>query len=130
LDIFATLAAVTNSKLPEDRVFDGVNLIPYVRGEFPDQKPHNALYWRSMHHKAIRKGPWKLIRDDLGNSTALYNLDADKAELKNLADECPETVKILLKEFEIWEKGLIKPNWPRVLDYKIVDGAAEYYFPL
>jgi arylsulfatase A-like enzyme len=130
LDIFATLAAVTNSKLPEDRVFDGVNLIPYVRGEFPDQKPHNALYWRSMHHKAIRKGPWKLIRDDLGNSTALYNLDADKAELKNLADECPETVKMLFKEFEIWEKGLIKPNWPRVLDYKIVDGAAEYYFPL
>jgi len=130
LDIFASLAAITEARLPEDRVFDGVNLIPFVRGEFGDNKPHDALYWRSMHHKAIRKGPWKLIRDDLGNSTALYNLDNDKAESKNLALECSETVQMLLKDFEIWEKGLIKPNWPRVLDYKIEDGDAVYYFPL
>lgn len=130
LDIFASLAAVTEARLPEDRVFDGVNLFPFVRGEFGDNKPHDALYWRSMHHKAIRKGPWKLIRDDLGNSTALYNLDNDKPESKNLALECSETVQMLLKEFEIWEKGLIQSNWPRVLDYKIEDGDAVYYFPL
>lgn len=130
LDIFTTVSSIANITLPEDREFDGVNLLPYLNGSQSDFKPHEALFWRSMHHKAIRKGPWKLIRDDKGNSTALYNLNLDKSELKNIAKECPETVTMLLKEFEIWEKGLVRPNWPRVMDFKIEDGDAVYYFPL
>jgi arylsulfatase A-like enzyme len=83
-----------------------------------------------MHHKAIRKDNWKLIWDDLGNSTALYKLDTDKSEKVNLAKTYPEIVKSLKAQFENWEKSLIQPNWPRVMDFKIEDGDAVYYFPL
>jgi hypothetical protein len=31
-----------------DRVIDGVDLVPYVRGE-RDGVPHRTLFWRSGH---------------------------------------------------------------------------------
>jgi arylsulfatase A-like enzyme len=130
LDIFNTVCKVAAVELPADRDFDGVNLMPFITSQDETKKPHEVLYWRSMHHKAIRKDNWKLIWDDLGNSTALYKLDTDKSEKVNLAKTYPEIVKSLKAQFENWEKSLIQPNWPRVMDFKIEDGDAVYYFPL
>jgi arylsulfatase A-like enzyme len=130
LDIFATICKVAAVDLPKDRVFDGADLMPFLSTDNNNSKPHQALYWRSMHHKAIRKGSWKLIRDELGNSTALYNMDHDKTEKHNLANSQSDIVKDLMSGLENWEKGLMNPNWPRVMDFKIEDGDAVYYFPL
>lgn len=130
LDIFTTITSITKAKLPEDRQYDGVNLLPYLSGTFKGSRPHETLYWRSMNHKAVRKGPWKLIYDERSGSKALYNLIADKSESKNLAAECKETVKMLLDELSYWEKDLMNPLWPRIMDFKMVDGEEVYYFPL
>ena len=131
LDIFATITNVSGVKLSADRNFDGVNLMPYLQNSAQRGKqPHEFLFWRSMQHKAIRKDNWKLIWDDLGNSTALYNLASDKSEKINLAASKTDIVKMLKKEFEHWEKELMQPNWPRVMDFKIEDNDAVYYFPL
>jgi arylsulfatase A-like enzyme len=130
LDIFSTVCHAADVALPEDRDFDGINLLPFLTNEKETKKPHEVLYWRSMHHKAIRKANWKLIWDDLGNGIALYKLDTDKSEKVNLAKTNPDLVKSLKAAFENWEKSLIQPNWPRVMDFKIEDGDAVYYFPL
>lgn len=131
LDIFATSTALAQVKLPEDREFDGVNLMPYLLDSaYQNKTPHEALFWRSEYHKAIRKGDWKLIQDDLAQRTVLYNLAKDKRELKNVAAENPAVVKFLQTDFQAWEKKLIPSNWPRVMDYEIHDGQAVYYFPL
>jgi arylsulfatase A-like enzyme len=129
LDIFATICKAGAVKLPSDRVYDGVNLIPFIH-ENSDMIPHPALFWRSMHHKAIRKDNWKLIWDDLGKGMALYNISTDKSEKVNLAKTNADIVSMLKSDFENWEKQLIQSNWPRVMDFKIEDGDAVYYFPL
>jgi arylsulfatase A-like enzyme len=129
LDIFATICNAAAVKLPSDRNYDGVNLIPFIH-QNSYMMPHPALYWRSMHHKAIRKDKWKLIWDDLGKGIALYNLEVDKSEKNNLAAAQSDIVKSLLSDFDNWDRAMIQPNWPRVMDFKIEDGDAVYYFPL
>ena len=131
LDIFATATALAKVQVPQDRVFDGVNLIPYLLdSNYQNLAPHPSLYWRSEYHKAIRQGSWKMIQDDLANQTVLYNMQQDKSEQNNLASKHPEVVQKLEKAFQTWEKDMIPSNWPRVMDYEIHDGQAVYYFPL
>lgn len=131
LDIFATTTQVAQVQLPEDREFDGVNLMPYLLDTaYQNQVPHPALYWRSEYHKAIRKGEWKLIQDDLANQTVLYHIPTDKEETNNQAAQHPAVVKSLQQDLQNWEKQLMNPRWPRVMDYEIQAGEAVYYFPL
>ena len=131
LDIFATTTALAQVKLPEDRDFDGVNLMPYLLdSNYIHQTPHDALFWRSEYHKAVRKGDWKLIQDDLSKRTILYHIKTDKNEQHNVASDNPEIVKGLQADFQKWEEKLINPKWPRVMDYEIHEGEAVYYFPL
>lgn len=52
LDIFATAAALSNVQLDERRFYDGVNLIPYLKGE-KISRPHNTLFWRIDKRSAI-----------------------------------------------------------------------------
>src|SRR5205085_5058147 len=44
LDIFSTIAAATNTPLPADRRYDGVNLFTYLTNN--TAAPHETLYWR------------------------------------------------------------------------------------
>ena len=60
LDIFATAASLSNAQLDERKVYDGVNLIPYLKGE-KNSRPHDTLFWRIDKHSAIRVGDWKLL---------------------------------------------------------------------
>ena len=59
LDIFNTIATATNTKIPKDRIYDGVDLLPYVLDESKLEGPHDVLYWRTDHLWAIRKGIYK-----------------------------------------------------------------------
>lgn len=45
LDIFATAIAAAGIRLPADKQFDGVNLVPYVKGDKKND-PHPVLFWR------------------------------------------------------------------------------------
>jgi arylsulfatase A-like enzyme len=42
LDIFSTAAAAADTAVPSDRIIDGVNLLPYLRGEAAG-RPHQSL---------------------------------------------------------------------------------------
>jgi arylsulfatase A-like enzyme len=111
VDIFATAAAISGSKLPNDRLYDGVNLIPHLIGK-DSANIHQVLFWRSGYNKAIRKGEWKLVLNLKDNITALYHLKVDKSETTNLASKLPIKVQELKTDLETWEKGLVKPLWP------------------
>jgi arylsulfatase A-like enzyme len=126
LDIFATVAAAIGIDLPTDRVYDGVDLVPYANGK--KAEAHKALYWRSDFNKAIRKDEWKLIINDFDKTTELYNIKEDSTEQINLADKKPQVVKSLLKEIDEWESGLVKPLWPRVVNYEYEDEKGMHTF--
>lgn len=58
------------------------------------------LFW---NNKAVRDGPWKLIRQGKGGpELGLYHLGNDLAERHNLADQHPDRVSELLRAMEAW----------------------------
>jgi len=61
IDILPTLAAITNSALPEKKI-DGVNILPLLMGD-ENANPRESFlyYYRKNSLEAVRKGDWKLI---------------------------------------------------------------------
>lgn len=130
LDVVATVASAVGLPLPEDRVYDGVDLLPFVRGE-KTGAPHEALFWRADYTSAIRKGPLKLIRDRQSNVTALFDLASDPGETKDLSASRPSDVEALLKDLDAWNSQCAAPLWPAVMDYRFVaNDGREYWYPL
>ncbi len=127
LDIFTTSALAAGCPLPTDREYDGLDLMPFLTGA-KEGPPHNALYWRSVFNRAIRQGPWKLIRDNRANLTMLYNLETDKEEKINRAEEHPETVRRLERMIREWEEGLQEPLWPNLMNFKVEVDGETYFF--
>ncbi len=127
LDIFGTVAGTLGIKLPEDRVFDGVNLLPFVNEEIKSD-PHEAIFWRAEYNKIIRKGDWKLIINDLSGYELLYDLKSDKNEQHNVIESYPEAVKELKTTYSVWNDTLEDPLWPMIMDYQYVIDGEVYTF--
>lgn len=86
---------------------DGVDLIPYLRGENDDQ-PHEALYWKIETRAAIRQGDWKLLRF-FDRPAELFNVVEDPAEQHNLAADNAERVQAMFEKLFAWEVQLERP---------------------
>jgi arylsulfatase A-like enzyme len=128
LDIFATVAAVANTPLPQDRIYDGINLMPCLSGS--NECPHSVFYWRSGYSKAICKGNWKLYINEKSKKRFLFDLEHDIGEKNDLSSGMPQKVIELTRELEIWEqKETIKASWPSAADLLIEVDGEEYYFP-
>jgi arylsulfatase A-like enzyme len=106
LDVAATAAALAS--LPVKRGdFDGVNLLPYLKGDIRTP-PHDALYWRWAAQSAIREGNWKLLRG--GEREYLYDLGTDLEERHNLAAQHPEIASRLRAKLTAWSAELNPPG--------------------
>ena len=127
LDIFSTISDILHIKLPSDRTYDGVNLIPYVNGN-NSNIPHEALFWRSDYNKAIRIAEWKLIVHEKMNEKLLFNMASDKIESKNVAAQFPAIIKSLEDKLYLWEKQMAKPLWPHLIHYNYEDKDGKYYY--
>jgi arylsulfatase B len=113
LDVFATASAAAAAPIRRERPMDGVNLIPYLRGQ-ADGKPHDVLFWRLQRKAALRSGDWKLVRNPRGGSDAnwqLYNLAQDIGEARDLADQMPERRTSLVAAWERMNAQMIEPIW-------------------
>lgn len=122
LDILPTVLAATGGEYSHKKKLDGVNLLPYLKGE-NKEPPHDALFWRFGAQMAIRMGDWKLTKapgDDIkfnrsdlpsAEGSHLFNLKDDIGESKNLASANPEKVKALTEAWNQWNKELVKPSW-------------------
>ena len=65
LDIFPTAVAAAGGKLPADRAYDGVDLLPFLMSKLSDP-PNPTLYWRAGPNFAIRDGEWKMMLTNNG----------------------------------------------------------------
>ena len=114
-----TALAAAGVKTQPEWKLDGVDLLPFLRGEAKGV-PHDTLYWRFGPQMAIRHGDWKVVRYD---STAdgeagrqvtpleLYNLAEDIGESQDLAEAQPEKLKELRAEWDKWNAELVSPLW-------------------
>ncbi len=117
-DIFATAAAVAGVPVPRDRIIDGANLLPFVRGQ-AQGVPHRELFWRSGDYRVVRQGDWKLQVTNLPQQDWLYNLADDPGERNNLAASQGAKVaelKALLNQFNAQQA---KPLWPSLAEAPI-----------
>ena len=64
---------------------------------------HEALFWEHEGNRAVRQGKWKLVSRHPGN-WELYDLEADRTELHDLAGANPEKVKELAAMYDAWAK--------------------------
>ena len=114
MDVFPTSVAAGGGSLPKDRIYDGVNLLPYVVGTNKGD-PHDALMWRRRPLVSIRKGDWKLWESAgpvFGRYKMLFNLKTDLNESANVADKHPDKVRELEGDIALWSKDLQDPKWP------------------
>ena len=118
-DIFATSAALAGVQPPADRVIDGVNLIPFARGEQVG-RPHEQMFWRSGAYQVARSGDWKLQVNETQDKVWLFNLQDDPTEQHNLVDAEPARVKELLAQLAEFNSQQKAPLWPSLVEAPIL----------
>lgn len=128
LDIFSTIAAASGTALPADRIYDGVNLLPYLTQD--SAFPHDIFFWRNGYSKAFRKGNWKLYVNEKNKVTYLFDLSADREEMHDLSKSQPAKLKELIAALKDWEeKNTITPLWPSAADVLIEVNGKWFRFP-
>lgn len=115
IDLLATCADLGGAKYPTEckgnpiTPTPGVSLRPAFEGKaLARQEP---LFWEHEGNRAVRDGQWKLVSRRPG-AWELYDLEADRTELHNLAASQPAKVKELIAQYEQWSKrcGVIPWN--------------------
>lgn len=105
-DYFPTIVASLGIKLPSDRIYDGVNLLPFVTGEQTERKKPLGFLNKDGKESAWMEERYKLISHKKG--LELYDLVEDPRESKNLSTEKPETAKRMEIELAKWKDGVMK----------------------
>ena len=90
-DILPTVAELAGAPVPIE--INGISIVPtLLRNEALPERP---FYWE-FHERgfgqAVRKGSWKAVRLGTGGRTELYDLLADIAEARDVADKHPDAV--------------------------------------
>jgi len=133
IDVLPTLAEITGTQLSGNKI-DGKSILELMKAKPGAKSPHEALYYFWNNHlQAVRSGKWKLHFPHGYNSlngrqggakgkpvnyevlftdTALYNLENDIGETKDLSHGKPEIVKQLIEYAEMIRKDIGDKNLP------------------
>lgn len=111
MDLLPTFAKLAGAEVPTDRVIDGKDISAVLMKH--EKSPHEVFFYHKVNElQAVRSGKWKLhIAITTGNKrkrrkAALFNLETDIGEKKNLISENPDVVKRLLALVAVFKKEL------------------------
>lgn len=113
-DFFTTIAAA--AKIPAPKHVDGVDLVPYLRGEKKGD-PHEYVFWlnndpndsKHRHLVAARWKQWRLYRKKESDPWQLFDLVKDPREEKNVAKKFPNVVSKVDKQYTQWKATHVAP---------------------
>lgn len=122
LDLFPTLAHLAGAALPADRVHDGRDISPLLRGATQPMESRPLFHYFGVQLQAVRQGDWKLFipidaypnprpkslwfdhqpqlferQHRLWPKPVLYNLREDIGETRDVAAAHPEIVERLTR---------------------------------
>jgi len=101
LDLTPTFIEAAGGKISPSET-DGVSLLPLFNGEVLAER---NLYWSFWRQRAIRRGPWKLLR--LGpDKTWLFNLEEDAPESIDRSADYPALTQSLSEKLDQWLQSL------------------------
>ena len=83
----------------------GVSLAPALNEDV--DIPRNSIFFHHIGHRAIRMGKWKAVAVNHGK-WELYDMEADRSELNNLALRYPEKVRRMRAEWESLNETFIR----------------------
>ena len=135
-DIFSTIASAANVQMPMDRKIDGVDLMPYIKGE-KITNPHQTLFWRSGNHQAVLHENWKYLISKKEGTKWLFDTDQDPLERNNLININPEKTSQIENLLAMFNSEQANPLYPSstelpVLidkyDGQVIEDADEYIY--
>ncbi len=107
VDLLATCLDVAGVEYPAEynghkiTPTEGISLAPIFRTG--TRKGHDVLYWEHEGNRAVRQGKWKLV-SRFPDRWELYDIEADRTELNNVAQKHPEKVSELAGLYDAWAK--------------------------
>jgi arylsulfatase A-like enzyme len=112
-DVLPTVCGAAGVEVPRDRTIDGRDMLPVAVSRA--KSPHDAVFWSQGGQLAVRRGPWKLVRNGrtydppngnqpLTGDDALWlsNVVEDPGESKNLRHAKPNVADELQTLAEQW----------------------------
>jgi arylsulfatase len=108
VDLVATACALAGA---DASGLDGVDLSACWRADAPPSRTV-PLCWEHEGHAAVRDGRWKLVRASCGEPWELYDIDADRIEMCDLAAAEPGVVAGLTAAWERWAARCGVRPWP------------------
>jgi len=100
-DFMATCVDLAGAEYPSAMPpCEGTSMVPLI--ERSQTAIHvDPIYWEHEGNAAVRWGNWKLVRE-YQKPWELYDIEADRTELKNLADAHPDQRDTMVKLWETW----------------------------
>lgn len=109
MDIYPTAAAAAEVSSDIGKPLDGVNLLPYAKGEATGD-PHEILFWHRSVEDAVRFGDFKLVGHE-AHGWRLYDLENDIGEEFDLSEQEPGLVADLIARLNDWKQAHTEPQW-------------------
>ena len=116
IDLMATCIDLSGATYPKE--FNGHDLYPVEgRSLVPafDRKPiarDEPIFWEHEGNRAMREGKWKLVAKNPGGKWELYDMEADRTEMHDLAKELPDKLDEMKARWETWAKRTKALPWP------------------
>ncbi|HOB72891.1 MAG TPA: arylsulfatase [Phycisphaerae bacterium] len=114
IDIMATCVELAGAAYParrgeyDVRPMEGVSLVPTFAG---GQIQREALYWEHEGNRAIRMGRWKLVAKGPAGKWELYDMEADRTEMNDLAARHPRRVRQMAARWQSWAQRVGALPW-------------------
>lgn len=122
IDLVPTLLDLTGTPRPVGVKFDGESLTETLIGAGGSRK--TPIFFRrppdrddfygdnNLPDLAVRDGKWKLLCEYDGSDPELYDMEADRGETNNLADQHADLVGTLTKALIEWHQSMPPDNGP------------------
>ena len=114
IDIMPTVVEVTGAQYPAEYkgkkiyAMEGVSLSAVFAGQALARK--NPIFWEHEGNRAVRSGKWKLVSKFM-EPWELYDIEADRTELHDLAAQQPEMARELASLWDAWARRTHTDPW-------------------
>ncbi len=116
IDLMPTIVELSGAQYPvvsnghKITAMQGVSVVPVLKGKTTLQQP--VVYNEHSRGRSVKMGNWKLVSLTSDTTWQLFNLGDDGTETVNLAQQYPDTVRVMADLWQIWarqNKVLPKP---------------------